>query len=234
MLLSETQIDALKELINIAFARTGAALSQLTNQRVLLDVPDVAVYPVNAIPDRLTAFRAAELATIHQLFSGPAAGDAMLLLRADDAARLIGLLTDEPSLRPDLDASGREVLIEVGNILLNACMGVFGNVLQMHFTFSVPHLRRDSLDELFHSDVTDNKGFSHALVTCTQFHLRDTAVEGSLVIVLGVTSLEQVIAAVAEWAARAAPVATQAIPNLNGQNAAFGDADLTGQQGGTP
>jgi chemotaxis protein CheC len=231
MLLNETQIDALKELINIAFARTGAALSQLTEQRVLLDVPDVAVYPINTIPDRLTAFKAAELTTVHQLFSGPLTGDAMLMLRSDDASRLIGLLTDQPDLSSDLDASGREVLVEVGNILLNACMGMFGNILQMHFTFAVPQLQRDSLDEVFHANVVDNKGFSHALVTCTQFHLRDTAVEGSLVIALGFASLEQVITAVAEWAARAAP---QSIPTVNDQTAAFGDASMSGQQGGTP
>ena len=36
MVLTEQQTDALTELINIAFARTGAALSELTGHRVLL------------------------------------------------------------------------------------------------------------------------------------------------------------------------------------------------------
>ena len=33
------------------------------------------------------------------------------------------LLTNEPALPLPLDASAREVLTEVGNILLNACLG---------------------------------------------------------------------------------------------------------------
>ena len=37
MKLTERQSDALSELINIAFARTGAALSELTGHRVILE-----------------------------------------------------------------------------------------------------------------------------------------------------------------------------------------------------
>ena len=37
------------------------------------------------------------------------------------------LLTNEPALPLSIDASAREVITEVGNILLNACLGTFGN-----------------------------------------------------------------------------------------------------------
>ena len=39
MELTEIQQDALVELLNIGFGRAGASLSQLTGQRVLLEVP---------------------------------------------------------------------------------------------------------------------------------------------------------------------------------------------------
>lgn len=216
-MLNEQQTDALKELVNIAFSRTGAALSQLTNQRVLLDMPEVAVCPLADLSDHLAEYMNGELATVHQLFSGVVAGDAMLVLRTDDAARLTGLLTDEPIHNESLDASSREVLIEVGNVLLNACLGVFGNLLQVRITFSVPHLQRESLEKLFQSIVIDQKGLTHALVTYTRFHLRDTAVNGSLVIVLGITSLEYVIKAVDEWALRPASAAIPLPSNPDAQ-----------------
>ena len=46
MIFTARQNDALTELINIAFARTGAALSELTGHRVVLNPPEVAVYRV--------------------------------------------------------------------------------------------------------------------------------------------------------------------------------------------
>jgi chemotaxis protein CheC len=213
-MLSETQTDALKELFNIAFSRTGAALSQLTNQRVKLDMPDISIYPLSKLSDNLMKTMRGELSSIHQLFSGAVSGDAMLLLKTDDAKCLADLLADQQISRSYLDASSREVLIEVGNILLNSCLGVFGNILQVHITFSVPHLERESLDDLFQSIVIDKKGMSHALVTCTQFHLCNTAVNGSLVIVLGVTSLEYMLKAIDEWIARTSPIVAKTILNL--------------------
>src|SRR5687767_11393799 len=128
MQLNERQKDALAELINIAFSRTAASLSELTGYRVWLDVPKVGIYPVNELTARLSAFLPAEIASVHQVFTGPVTGDALLLLNYDGAVKLTELLTEESVHSQRLNESSREVLAEVGNILLNACLGVFGNL----------------------------------------------------------------------------------------------------------
>ena len=92
---TERQNDALTELINIAFSRTAASLSELTGQRVLLDVPKVAIHPILDLTDKLSIFLPAEIATVHQAFTGPLAGDALLLLNYEGAVMLTDLLTDE-------------------------------------------------------------------------------------------------------------------------------------------
>ena len=46
MTLTGEQQDAVTELVNIAFARTGAALSELTGSRVELTVPEVSAHPI--------------------------------------------------------------------------------------------------------------------------------------------------------------------------------------------
>jgi chemotaxis protein CheC len=53
--LTTVQQDALVELLNIGFGRAGAALSQLTGQRVILEVPQVSVQPIGDVEraDRL-------------------------------------------------------------------------------------------------------------------------------------------------------------------------------------
>ena len=46
MELTQTQHDALIELLNIGFGRAAASLSELTGHRVLLEVPTVSVHPI--------------------------------------------------------------------------------------------------------------------------------------------------------------------------------------------
>jgi chemotaxis protein CheC len=200
--LTERQSDALSELINIAFARTGAALSELTGHRVLLDPPEVAVYRTEQLSVALAKFVPGDVASIHQVFAGPVAGDALLLLNYAGAVQLTDLLTDEHKSSNYLDESAREVLTEVGNILLNACLGMFGNLLNVHVTFSVPRLHLETLDELIASTTTDKTEMHYALVVYTAFQIRDSSVKGFLVIVLSVGSLDRLIHEVDAWEAQ--------------------------------
>src|SRR5262245_41899836 len=104
MHLTERQRDILTELINIGFARAGASFSELTGHRVILDVPQVAIHPINELSKTLSGFIRGEVATVHQIFAGPVAGDALLLLDYEGAVALKYLLTDEPVLSGRLDA----------------------------------------------------------------------------------------------------------------------------------
>lgn len=202
MELNERQKDALTELINIGFARTAASLSDLTGQRVLLDVPEVSIHAINELQTALAGYVQGEIATVHQIFTGPVAGDALLLLDSAGALLLTTLLMHEQSPAPRLDASAREVLTEVGNILLNACLGMFGNLLQVQVSFSVPRLHLESLNSVLKTLVIGREELRHALVVYTAFRLRDSEVTGYLVIVLGVASLDRLIREVENWEER--------------------------------
>jgi chemotaxis protein CheC len=202
MELTEQQKDALSELINIAFGRTAASLSELTGHRVVLEVPNVAIYPIGELSAALAEFLPAEVATVHQVFSGPVMGDALLLLNYDGAVKLTDLLTDERIKSEGLNESAREVLTEVGNILLNACLGMFGNLLQVHVSFSVPRLHLETLDGLLRSLMIGREGLRYALVVYTAFRIRDSAVSGYLVIALNVASLDRLIQEAESWEER--------------------------------
>jgi chemotaxis protein CheC len=197
--LTVTQHDALIELLNIGFGRAAASLSDLTGHRVLLEVPQVSVHPIDELNQALKPYVADEVASVHQIFSGPVAGDALLLLDYAGAGMLKELLTNEPPLPLPIDASAREVLTEVGNILLNACLGTFGNILHVQVSFSVPHLNLETLYEVMRSLLINREGLRFALVVHAGFKLRDTEVRGYLVIVLSVASLDRLLRAVEEW-----------------------------------
>jgi len=197
--LTQVQQDALIELLNIGFGRAAASLSQLTGHRVLLEVPQVSVHPISELRKSLQVIVSDQVASVHQIFSGPVARDALLILDHGAAGMLKELLTDEPALPLKIDASGREVLTEVGNILLNACLGTFGNVLKVQVTFSVPQLNLETLNDVLQSLLINREGLRYALVVQAGFRVRDTELTGYLVIVLSVASLDRLLRSVEDW-----------------------------------
>jgi len=202
MVLTDFQNDALTELINIGYARAAGALSTLTGHRISLEVPKVAIHKIDKVAKALLTVLPGEVVTVNQVFSGPVAGNALLLLDGQAAALLSKLLTDRPSGSESLSLDEREVITEVGNILLNACLAVFGNLLKVHVTFSVPHLHVQSVEKVLRSMTIDSEMLDHALMIHTRFHLRAENVSGYLVILLGVTSLERLLLELKLWEER--------------------------------
>ena len=199
MELNTIQHDALVELLNIGFGRAGASLSKLTQQRVLLDVPQVAIHPVTHLTQSLGKLVNERVASVHQVFSGPVAGDALLLLDPIAAATLTELLTDVPPLSMDLDPSSREVFTEVGNIVLNACIGTFGNMLDVPVSFSVPDVDVTTVHAVVDRMLDSGDALRYALVITAGFRLRESAVTGYVVIVLTVLSLKRLMDALDRW-----------------------------------
>jgi chemotaxis protein CheC len=199
MELNAVQHDALVELLNIGFGRAGASLSKLTQQRVLLEVPQVSIHPVSHLNQALGRLVDDRVASVHQVFSGPVAGDALLLLDPIAAATLTELLTDVAALSLDLDPSTREVFTEVGNIVLNACIGTFGNMLEVPVSFSVPDVDVSSMTTVIDRMLESGDGFRYALIITAGFRLRDSAVTGYVVIVLTVQSLRRLLEALDRW-----------------------------------
>jgi len=198
--LTSVQQDALVELINIGFGRAAASLSKLTGHRVQLQVPEITMCPIEQMATHLRPLlQNEEVASVHQIFSGPVEGDALLVLDQNSAAILKELLTNEPALPLEIDRSAREVLTEIGNILLNACLGTFGNLLKVQVSFSVPHLALETLEGIVGSIAVGRQGLRYALIVHAAFRLRDSSLTGYLVIVLGVASIERLIRALESW-----------------------------------
>ena len=199
MILTHGQRDALTELVNIAFGLTASKLSEISGHRVLLEAPVIVVYPMDAVAGELGLFVTGEVVTILQVFSGPVSGNAMLLLNYEGAVTLSNVLVGENVRSPRLDSSTGEILTELGNMLLSACLGMFSNLLQVHVTFSVPILHLNSLEQLLSSMSIGGAGLQYAVLITASFKVREHGVEGRILIVLSVSSLEQLIRAVEQW-----------------------------------
>lgn len=193
MYLNNEQRDALSELINIGFGRAASALSILVGQRVQLEAPEVDLIPFQQLGEVLKELSQNVITSVHQVFSGKISGDAMLLMDTKSASSLVDMLEGGTGSPRDLTNSDREALLETGNILLNAFTGSFGNLLQVHISFTVPNLQYDSLHNMMQSLVIDQKTVEFALIVRVNFHLVQGDVSGYVIIVMSIQSMEALL-----------------------------------------
>jgi chemotaxis protein CheC len=191
--------DALTELFNIGLHRAAASLSELTGQRIIVDLPRLWVCPIHETHLRLRELIEGELATVHQIFMGSMAGDAILVLEYENASRLAALLTHGDVGRDGrLDQSAREVLTEVGNVILSSCLSAFGDMLHVSVTFSVPRIHVESLEGMLRSIKVESNELQYTLLAATRFRLTEGEVGGYLMIAVGIASLELISKALAD------------------------------------
>jgi chemotaxis protein CheC len=202
MELTLTQKDALTELINIGYGRAAGALSELTGYRVTLEVPRITMHKIDQIGHLLERLIEGEVASVNQVFSGNISGNALLMLDEKAARALARLLSDDETLNNSFDSTGREIITEVGNILLNACLGVFGNLLQVQVTFSVPRLQVADIGGILKTITVESEELQYGLMIHTRFQLRASNVTGYLIIVLGITSLDRMLHELDNWELR--------------------------------
>jgi chemotaxis protein CheC len=198
MNLDAFETDSLTELFNVGLHRAAASLSEITGQRIVVDLPRLWIVRAEEAESRLRELLTGELAAVHQVFGGAMAGDAVLLIEQTKAAELARLVTKGGAgAGGRLDESAREVLAEMGNIVLSACLSGFGDMLDVPVSFYVPTIRIDTLRTVLQSVLTESHGMQYAVIVATQFRVSGLEVTGYMIIAVGAKSLERINTALA-------------------------------------
>jgi chemotaxis protein CheC len=194
--------ETLSELINIGYGRAAASLSDLTGQRIVLEAPKIEIHPLSLMKQSLSVMLKGEVSSVHQIFSGAVSGHALLLVDTEAADALAALVLETQEIAGNMRAARREALVEVGNILLQAAMGVCGNLLRVHVMFSIPRLHIDTIDDLLNSLTIENQELQYALLVQTRFELLEGKVAGYLLVILGITSFSRLLEELDHWERR--------------------------------
>ncbi len=123
--LDPVQLDALREVANIGAGHAATALSEITARRVMIEVPDVAVVPLEAVGGLVGAPEEHVCAVLCEVY-GAVTGRTVQVLSQATASRLTAKLlrTREPLPPSDFGLIERSALKEIGNILVAAYLGV--------------------------------------------------------------------------------------------------------------
>jgi len=97
MNLTEDQIDAIREIINIGVGKSAAILNKMINKHIKLQVPYVEFTKVDKIISIINHSSEDELSSVNLSFKGLLVGTAKLIFPTDSAAKLVALFTDDNS-----------------------------------------------------------------------------------------------------------------------------------------
>ena len=162
---SADESDAFTEIFNIGAGKAANALSELLDTPIEFTVPFCVVLPVEQAADFLHDRFGTNISIISQDFSGPFDGSAMLMFQETSSLKLAQCVLggDEPV--ETLTELEREALTEIGNIVLNACLSSFGDLLNREVATSLPCFNAGDTAELL------NQTSGYDLARISQTHL---------------------------------------------------------------
>lgn len=188
--------DILKELFNISVGKAASMLSEITNKKILLNVPDLKVLDcetkeldlIRHLPQVLDG----TLMVSSIYFEEKLTGKANLIFPAEKMRTFINICLNENGNDPyyemnftDIDF---DIIKEVGNIILNSVVGEVGNYLSIDMNYTLPEVK--IFNKIDYSRDVENKGYTQVLMLCITFIIDDTEIEGAIVVDLTLKSFE--------------------------------------------
>ena len=130
--------DALTEIFNIGIGHAAGVLSELVHDEILLTVPELGITRHTDFAQLADPLWTAQASIVRQSFQGPFRGDALLIFPARESLELVRILLAEPTPIDSMTELEREALLEVGNIILNACLSCIADLLEQEITNALP------------------------------------------------------------------------------------------------
>lgn len=187
-LISDEERDILQEIMNIAFGQAAAELAEIIDVFVVLNVPYIKVIKAVDLPAFLrTEISGREpISMVEQHFWGEFKGSAFLIFPSGSGKELVSIMGDGGGGNEFdtfiFDVMEKETLMEVGNILIGACVGKVAELLGDRVTYSPPRVAIENyaIDSI-PADIFDLE--SSAIVLRTVFTFDERDVTGFLFLV---------------------------------------------------
>lgn len=205
-MLNPMQKDVLTELVNTYVAEAASLLSEMVNERILLEVPRIDLIALSKFEDidyeNLKFLDSGHIVTSSIKFGHEFSGKAFLVFSDQQAKDLVNVCLGEvitPFTNPDevkfLDTDF-DVLREISNIILNVVIGEFGNFIDLKLEYSLPEIELVFVGETEKQVLIQSD--SYILILHTSFLLSSTQVKGVIMIALSMNSISLLLTKIDE------------------------------------
>jgi chemotaxis protein CheC len=185
--LSEMELDALTELVNIGVSRAAVSLAAMVGEQVLLSVPSVVIVSRSRAAELIGEPKQDLLVAVSQAFHGEVSGRALLIFPEKNSLELVRAVAGERLSLEDILELEHEALAEIGNIILNACIATIANLLQRSLTMSLPEIVRGTSEGLF--DLRSAEADDIVMFVHINFSLKGRQIDGYVAMVMDFASL---------------------------------------------
>ena len=197
------EIDTLQEVMNMAFGSAAADLAEVVDVFVQLNAPDVQVMRLDDLESHLVAqipdYERARV--VEQHFRGESDGVALLVFPHGAEHQLVSLFQSDSAEILESDTIlelEKEILMEIGNILIGATVGRLFDLLNRRIGYLPPRTTDGyAVAELINKGLF--AGDDYAITVQTRFDFEDRAVSGRLFIINRQQSAQQLKSALAEF-----------------------------------
>ena len=192
--LSSLEEDMLKELFNLGVGKAAASLSRMVKQEVVLSVPKVSFQTTDVLIDALGGDH--EIVSISQDIDGPFQARSMLLFHEENSMHVVKLMLGKQIPDEMLAELQEEALTEIGNVVLNACIGAISKTMQADFKVDIPSFQQANTLQIFSGNnlLQDTT----ILLLEIDMSLKESDIVGYLAFVFGPEALSTLQTAVQE------------------------------------
>jgi chemotaxis protein CheC len=136
--LSELQHDALVEIFNIGVGQAARAMSEIVNEEVTMSVPSIRFLNRVDAAAMLGNNASQRVCGVSQHYEGAFTTDAILMFPEDKSLDIVRLMVGESVPFKELTDMEQEAMSEIGNIILNSCVGTLANIFEQELHGSLP------------------------------------------------------------------------------------------------
>ena len=200
--LSDLELDALVELFNIGVGQAASAMSEIVNETVTMSVPSISFLP-RAAASKLLASKSTgngRICGISQRYSGAFQTDAILMFPEEKSQQIVRLMVGESMPLEELSQMEQEAMSEIGNILLNSCVGALANIFERELNGSLPDYHVGYSD-----DMLSRSGAAESLVLMLhiEFVIERQQITGDVAFIMDMSAMEDLKSHVDSYLARA-------------------------------
>jgi len=188
-LLTDLQLDALTELVNIGVSRAAHSLREMVGAQVHLSVPVVKLVTRSEAIHILSDREVSNLVAVHQIFEGDITGRALLIFPETKSLELVRAITGGDLPLEDIVELEQEALAETGNVLLNSCLATIANMLQRSLKMSLPEVLRGNASTFFSLAPPPQAG-DVVMFLYIDFAVRERDISGYIAMIMDMPSLE--------------------------------------------
>ncbi len=201
--LSEVQLDVLSELFNIGIGQAAASLSDMIADNVDLSVPIVSCLPLDKASIELAKMTSSDISAVKQSFSGEFSGNALLIFPQRDSLELVKAILGTDVSLEHLSELEEDALLEVGNVILNACICTISDILGCEIIGEIPTRQQGSCKQIL--SMSSENEESYVLLLSMLFSIPNHDIKGTISFIMNMGALQQFISLVDQYVDKLMP-----------------------------